>query len=213
MTATKQLVIDIYYGDQVTDFAAVKSAGVVGVIHKASEGVAFADKLYAVRRQAFSDLGLKWGAYHFFHGNVVGSDPKAEADHFLSVADPDADTLVALDWEDVPHHGAPSAASARAFLERIEDRLGRKAVIYSGNVAKEELKGRDAYFGAHRLWLCQYGPAWKVQQSWTAPWLWQNNGDSYGPGPHQIPGIRGNCDNNCLIDPMTVDDLINGWAA
>jgi lysozyme len=213
MTASKPVVIDIYYGDQVLDFAAVKAAGILGVIHKASEGVAFADKLYAVRRKAFCDLGLKWGAYHFFHGDALGSDPKGEADHFLSVADPDADTLIALDWEDVSQHGAPKAFSARAFLERVEDRLGRKAVIYSGNVAKEEISGTDAYFGAHRLWLCQYGPAWRVQQSWQRPWLWQNNGDSYGPGPHTIPGIRGLCDNNCLVDPMTPDDLVAEWAS
>ena len=33
-----------------------------------------------------------------------------------------------------------------------------------------------------------------------------------GPGPHQIPGIRGNCDNNCIIAPMTADDLVRDWA-
>jgi len=209
MTASKPLVIDIYYGDQVQDFARTKAFGIVGVIHKASEATGFVDKLYGVRRKLATDLGMKWGAYHFFHG----AEPVAEADHFLTVAEPDADTLVALDWEDVPHSGAPGAASARAFLERIEDRLGRKAVIYSGNVAKEQIKGADAYFGAHRLWLCQYGPAWRVQQSWSVPWLWQNNGDAYGPGPHQIPGIDGNCDNNTIVAPMTVDQLITGWAA
>ncbi len=166
-----------------------------------------------MRRKAFTDLGLKWGAYHFLHGDAVGSDPRAEADHFLSIADPDADTLVALDWEEVSQHGGASASSARAFLERIEERLNRKAVIYSGNVAKEKITGTDTWFGAHRLWLCQYGPAWRVQQSWAAPWLWQNNGDSYGPGPHTIPGIRGLCDNNCVVDPMTVDQLVASWAA
>jgi lysozyme len=209
MTASKPLVIDIYYGDQVQDFARTKAFGIVGVIHKASEGTGFSDKLYAPRRKLATDLGMKWGAYHFFHG----AEPVAEADHFLEVAEPDADTLVALDWEDVPHQGAPTAESARAFLERIEERLGRKAVIYSGNVAKEEIKGTDAYFGSHRLWLCQYGPAWRVQQSWQRPWLWQNNGDNCGPGPHAIPGLKGLCDNNTIIDPMTVDDLIAGWAS
>jgi lysozyme len=209
MTASKPLVIDIYYGDEVQDFARTKAFGILGVIHKASEGTGFTDKLYGTRRKLATDLGMKWGAYHFFHGGA----PAAEADHFLAVAEPDADTLVALDWEDVPHLGAPGADQARAFLERIEDRLGRKAVIYSGNVAKEEIKGADAFFGSHRLWLCQYGPAWRVQQSWQRPWLWQNNGDDYGPGPHQIPGVRGNCDNNCIIDPMTVDDLKRDWAA
>ena len=208
MTASKPVVIDIYYGDEVKDFALTKAFGIRGVIHKASEGVGFVDKLYAARRRQATDLGLKWGAYHFFHGGA----PLAEADHFLSVARPDADTLLALDWEDVGV-SAPSAAAARAFLERIEEKLERKAVIYSGNVAKEELSGVDAYFGAHRLWLCQYGPAWHVQPSWQRPWLWQNNGDNCGPGPHAIPGIKGLCDNNCLVAPMTEDDLLREWAA
>jgi GH25 family lysozyme M1 (1,4-beta-N-acetylmuramidase) len=209
MTANKPLVIDIYYGDEVQDFARTKAFGILGVIHKASEATGFTDKLYAVRRKLATDLGLKWGAYHFFHG----AEPVAEADHFLAVAEPDADTLVALDWEDVPHGDAPPASAARAFLERIEEKLGRKAVIYSGNVAKEQIKGADAYFGSHRLWLCQYGPAWRVQQSWTAPWLWQNNGDNYGPGPHTIPGLKGLCDNNTIVDPMTVEQLLAEWAA
>jgi GH25 family lysozyme M1 (1,4-beta-N-acetylmuramidase) len=208
MTANKPLVIDIYYGDQVQDFAQAKAFGIVGVIHKASEATSFTDKLYGARRRLATDLGLKWGAYHFFHG----AEPVAEADHFLAVAEPDPDTLVALDWEDVPHLGAPGADKARAFLERIEERLGRKAVLYSGNVAKEEIKGKDAYFGAHRLWLCQYGPAWRVQQSWAVPWLWQNNGDNCGPGLHVIPGLKGLCDNNTIIDPMTPEQLLAEWA-
>jgi lysozyme len=209
MTANKPLVIDIYYGDQVQDFARTKAFGIVGVIHKASEATGFSDKLYETRRKLATDLGMKWGAYHFFHG----ADPEAEADHFLKAAEPDADTLVALDWEDVPHMGAPSTEAASAFLQRIEDRLGRKAVIYSGNVAKEEITGADAYFGAHRLWLCQYGPAWRVQPSWQRPWLWQNNGDNAGPGPHTIPGLQGLCDNNTIVDPMTPADLLAQWAS
>jgi lysozyme len=212
MAPSKPLVIDIYNGDQVIDLAATKASGIIGVIHKASEGVAFRDRLYDARRKATSDLGLQWGAYHFLHGSATDTDPKAEADHFLSIAEPDDATLVALDWEDVPHHGAASADSARAFLERIEERLNRKAVVYSGNVAKEELRGPDEYFGSHRLWLCQYGPAWRVQQSWKTPWLWQNNGDSYGPGPHRIPGIAGLCDNNTVVAPMTVEQLLAEWA-
>jgi lysozyme len=208
MTANKPIVIDIYHGDPVEDFEAVKAFGIVGVIHKATEGTAVLDKLYDTRRKAFADLGMKWGAYHFFHG----ARPALEADYFLSVAQPDADTLVALDWENIPG-GAPTSIEARAFLERIEEQLGRKAVIYSGNVAKEQIHGKDEYFGSHRLWLCQYGPAWRTQQSWQRPWLWQNNGDNLGPGPHSIPGIRGNCDNNTIIDPMKVADLIAEWAS
>jgi hypothetical protein len=32
------LVIDIYHGDNVSSFTQVKDAGIVGVIHKASQG-------------------------------------------------------------------------------------------------------------------------------------------------------------------------------
>ena len=208
MTVNKPLVIDIYYGDEVEDLARTKAFGVAGVIHKASEGTGFTDRLYATRRKLAADLGLLWGAYHFFHG----ADPAAEADHFLSCAQPDAGTLVALDWEDVPHGPTPGAAAARAFCERIEERLSRMPVIYSGNVAKEQIRGADPYFGRHRLWLAQYGTRWSVQPSWTAPWLWQNNGDSFGPGPHGIPGIKGLCNSSTVVAPMAAADLAAQWA-
>jgi lysozyme len=203
------LVIDIYHGDPVLDFAKVKAAGIVGVIHKASQGGAVVDQGYAARRKLALAAGLKWGAYHFFDFSAQAA---AQAEHFLSVADADADTLVALDWENVGR-AEPSAALARAFLEEIETRLNRKAVIYSGNVAKEQLRGKDDYFGSHRLWLCQYATQWKVQASWKTPWLWQNNGDAYGPGPHTLPGIKGLVDNNTVVPPMTAERLIAEWAS
>jgi lysozyme len=204
----RPLVIDIYHGDTVLDFAKVKAAGIIGVIHKASQGGAIVDQGYAQRRKLALAAGLKWGAYHFFD---FTASPSVQADHFLSVAAPDAQTLVALDWENVGI-GAPSADLARAFLEEIERKLGRKAVIYSGNAAKELIEGRDAYFGAHRLWLAQYSSRWKVQRSWKYPWLWQDNGDAFGPGPHHIPGMLGLVDNNTIVPPMTLDRLVAEWA-
>jgi lysozyme len=205
----KPIVIDIYHGDPVEDFQAVKDFGIVGVIHKATEGTGGSDPLYDIRRKAFTAIGMKWGAYHFMHdGNGT-----AQADHFLEVAKPDADTLLACDWENNTSGGGyPSVQTVKDFCQRIYDKLGRWPVLYSGNVAKEALKGKDPFFANLRLWLCQYGLSWHVQPSWTTPWLWQQNGDTYGPGPHQIPGIKGNCDNNCLVDPMTVDQLLAEWA-
>jgi lysozyme len=208
MTAAKPIVIDIYHGDVVVDFAKVKAAGIVGVIHKASQGTGMVDQSYATRRRLALAAGLAFGAYHF----MSLEDGAAQAEHFLSVADADAETLVALDWENVGS-AEPSAYQARAFLETVQDKLGRRAKIYSGNVAKEQIQGKDEFFAAHDLWLCEYGSAWRVQASWSRPWLWQNNGDSYGPGPHRIPGINGLCDNNCIVDPMTVDELLASWAA
>ena len=185
------LVIDIYHNDPVESFQEIKDAGILAIIHKASEG-SRRDQLYEHRRQAFVDLGFKWGAYHFFHGNG-----KAEADFFLSAAQPDENTLLALDWEPTPNGVTPSYAAARAFLERIEEKLGRKAVVYSGNVAKEQIKGRDAFFSGHRLWLAQYAAHWKTQASWDKPWLWQYGSEAT---KSRVQGIRGYCDVNNILD-------------
>ena len=154
------VVIDIYHGDPVVDFSAVKQSGIVGVIHKCTEGVGNADPSYASRRKHFSDVGLAWGAYHFFHG--AGRE---EADYFLHHAEPDAKTLVALDWETTLGGYTPNAAQAKAFLDRVAEKLGRKAVIYSGHAAKEKIVGKSAYFGSHRLWLAMFASHWSVQAS------------------------------------------------
>ncbi len=202
------LVIDAYHGDTINDFGKIKAAGIIGFIHKASQGGSVVDQMYATRRKLAVADGLLWGAYHFFD---FTASPQAQADHFLSVAAPDSNTLVCLDWENIGSK-EPSAARAKSFLEEIENKIGRKAVIYSGNVAKEQVGGVDAYFGSHRLWLCQYSTEWKVQESWQYPWLWQQNGDSYGPGPHRFPGTSGLMDNSTIVDPVTVERLTGEWA-
>jgi lysozyme len=204
----KPLVIDIYHGDVVNDLAQTAAFGIKGCIHKSSQGVSLVDRSYATRRRLALAAGLKWGAYHF----MSLENPETQADHFLSVAEPDDETLIALDWENVSG-SSPTADQARAFLERVAEAVNRRPVIYSGNVAKERIAGKDELFGAHRLWLAQYGAHWSAQESWEKPWLWQNNGDNSGPGPHRIPGISGLCDNNTVVDGMTPEDLVAQWAA
>ena len=181
------------------------NSGIIGVIHKAYE--AAPDPLYAKRRQAFAAAGLQcWGAYAFFHGSDHGGNPITEADKFLAAAEPDANTLLALDWETDEDGYVPSLDDAKAFLGRIEEKLGRTAIVYSGNVAKEKISGIDDYIGSHRLWLAEYNKSWFVQESWLAPWLWQNSETS------TIPGIDGLCDGNVIVDPMAVEDLIEQWS-
>ena len=196
---TSPVVIDIYHGDLVTDPSAVKSAGIVGVIHKCTESTGNVDPLYFRRRKTFTDLGLAWGAYHFFHGNGI-----AEANAFLSRAEPDGKTLLALDWETTLSGYTPTALQARVFLERILEKTGRKAVVYSGHAAKEKIHGRDSFFGSHRLWLAQYGVQWNCQASWSYPWLWQYRGDF----AHQ-PGLE-KCDLNTIVQG-TVSGLLSEW--
>jgi lysozyme len=177
----KPVVVDLSHYDDVTDWDAVKAFGILGVISKASEGPGMVDKTYAIRRQPCAARGILYGAYHFMRPG----DPVAQADHFLEVAAPDASTLLALDHEDpkVP------LANVRAWLQRIIDRTGRKAILYSGFLIKQQLGRPDDFFGGHRLWLSEYGAAARCPPAWAAPWLWQYTGDGSGPEPHNVPGI------------------------
>src|SRR4030095_899709 len=57
-------VIDISHGVTVSDFASVRRSGILGVIHKATEGGDWVDASYGVRRPEAERAGLLWGAYH-----------------------------------------------------------------------------------------------------------------------------------------------------
>ena len=74
----------------------------------------------------------------------------------------------------------------------MEDAVGRKPVLYSGFLIKQQLGNSiDGYLAAHRLWLAQYGPRPVTPRNWPSAWLWQFTGDGVGPKPHSIPGIVG----------------------
>lgn len=167
-------VLDISHHNDVVSWPALKEAGIFGIIHKATEGSGLVDTTYAPRRRQAESAGLRWGAYHF----NSGADPKAQADHFLSVAKPDANTLLALDWEDNQRTGTMTPQQARIWLERVMQVTGRPPagiVIYGGNVLKERITKKDdiAFFGQFPLWLCQYGPTARVPKAWKSYWLWQ----------------------------------------
>lgn len=180
-------VVDLSHHNRVDDFVAARAAGVIGVIHKASTGQQGRDDKYAERRDAALKAGLLWGAYHW--GTMAPVDQ--QLDNFLGAATPDANTLVALDFErDLGDQ--MTLEGARAFLAGIEAKLGRRAVLYSGNLIKEQLgAAKDQFFGSHQLWLAQYGNRPVVQPSWSTFWLWQYTDGTNGTPPEKVPGIPG----------------------
>ena len=194
-------VIDIYHGNSIHDFAAIKAAGIIGVIHKCTQGAGYADPMYATRRKSATDAGLLWGAYTF----NSGEDTAAQVKEFFSHAEPDANTLMCLDFEDNPH-SQMSIDQARAFLVQADAQLGRKLVLYSGNRVKDLLGNKiDSFFGDHRLWLAQYGPVAHVQPSWSKQWLWQYSETG------RLPGTDGAIDLNAYNG--TDDQLNQEWAS
>src|SRR5215470_10782528 len=112
MATPRRMFIDISHHNSVTSWDAVRNAGVVGVIHKATEGTGFVDDQYLKRCAPAMRAGLMWGAYHF--GN--GSNVQAQVDNFLGVVGVDNDTLYSLDWEDDPNGNTMSVDQAKEFI-------------------------------------------------------------------------------------------------
>src|SRR5215831_4489733 len=194
MATPNRKVIDISHYNAVTSFDTVKQAGIVGVIHKATEGTSYVDPDYLKNCAPCYRAGLKWGAYHFANG----SDVQNQVNHFLSVVGVDNDTLYALDWEDDPNGNTMNVDQAVQFVQLLDARIGAgRTVIYSGNTAKEQLGSqRNSILGSHRLWLAQYGSSPTPQVSWSKYWLWQYSDGVNGPGPHGCPGVSGEVDTN-----------------
>jgi lysozyme len=180
----KPVVVDVYYRDKVEDFAAMKAAGIRGVIHKATQGTRFVDPLYAKRKEQARAAGLLWGAYHF----ATGNDVVDQVGHFLEVVGDDPDTLLVLDFEPNPSGSTMTLEQAKEFLRLVALRTGQKPVIYSGSLLKDRLKRADPFLADHRLWLSEYGPRAVLPPGWSTYWLWQYTGDGKGPGPHEIAG-------------------------
>jgi len=201
-------VVDLYQGDRVQSFQKAADAGIWGIIHKATTGATGRDKKYASRRKVAIDAGLLWGAYHWGTGAAVAK----QVDNFLMVAEPEAQTLVALDYEDV----AMTLPQARQFLASVADKLGRKPVLYSGHLIKDKLGQRnDAFFGSHRLWLAHYSPNPVVQKSWKKYWLWQYTDKTSGLEPNSVSGLPGDSKGNldCNSYDRTRARLKMEWAS
>jgi len=188
-------VIDVSHHQGSIDFHRVAAAGVVGVIHKATAGTTWIDKMYPTNRVKAQDAGLLWGAYHWGSGepNTIAQ----QAAHFIEYARPDAKTLMALDYEpnvSGGHRLGPdmTAAQAIVFATDVQHALGRWPLLYTGLA----MQGRLPRLPDCPLWWASYSdsPHGIPTQIWPTWTLWQYTGDGFGQQPHDVDGIVGHCD-------------------
>ena len=187
-------VIDLSHHNGSVDFARIAAAGVLGVIHKATQGTDTVDPLYAERRVAARAAGLLWGAYHF----GTGADGVAQAVHFLDVVGADPATLLVLDFEGNPQGPSMTLEEARAFVTHVQSVTGRYPGFYSGHDVKDLLGTHtDPVLAKCWFWLSQYGPTAVVPPNWSSWTLWQYTDGAAGPDPHQVDGV-GYCDRDAF---------------
>jgi lysozyme len=185
---------------------ALKSAGILAVIHKATQGWKYLDPKYQANRANALSAGLLWGAYHF----GTGADGVAQADFFLSTVN-DSNALVVLDFEANPSDSSMDLIEARAFVTHVQQTTGRWPGLYGGQYLKELLgKTPDPVLSNCWLWLAQYGPTAVLPPGWSTWTMWQYTDGAVGIDPLDIPGF-GHCDRD--IFNGTVDELQNSfWA-
>lgn len=192
------VVIDLSHYNEVTSFAQVKSGGIIGVVHKATQGTTSTDATYASRRPQALAAGLWWGAYHF----GTNTDGAAQAQHFLSVVNPGPTDLLALDFEE---NGSDTmtVAQAEQFVTAIYNQTGRYPGFYSDSLIGSLLgSGVNTTLRQCWFWRAEYGASPIVPPTWPTWTMWQYTDGQHGNGPHAVPGIGG---------PGTCDrDMFNG---
>ncbi len=202
------LVVDLSHHNDDPDFEKAKAAGLVGVIHKATQGTGFVDDAYVDRKQAAMKAGLLWGAYHFgTHANV-----KDQMGHFIDTVKPDGSFLVALDFEKNELKPADSMTldQAKEFIDKFESQTGLRLTLYTGqymfDTAGDEA---DPDLATHRVWWARYLAEPDLHPTWTTYYLWQYTDGTKGPlDPKKIAGI-GRCDCDDYQD--SADALKKSW--
>jgi GH25 family lysozyme M1 (1,4-beta-N-acetylmuramidase) len=177
-------------GDERVDFAIIK----------ATEGRSYVDPEFATNATGALANGIVIGAYHVWTPSDSLADARKEADHYLDVAAPAAGNVIpTLDMElnRIPQGLTPDQllAWARAWVNRVTNRLGARPMVYGSQYLFETKLANTTWFADHgiKLWfawprtpLPETMPANDWQgQGWTF-WQWTWSGS--------IDGIEGNVD-------------------
>src|SRR5947209_3786817 len=118
------VVIDLSHWQTPVDFARAKSAGIVAVILKATQGSDWMDVTFAQRYAAATASGLLVGAYHF----LDHSPPELQMENFLPVAE--GCSVLALDAEPNAIGGTVTVAQTAEAAGRLNMATGCLPLIY-----------------------------------------------------------------------------------
>lgn len=186
--------VDVSHWNGTIDWLAARDAGVKFVIAKASEGRYFVDSQYARNKAKADALGLRFTAYHFARPSGGASDAVAEADHFVNTAGLRGRHLVpVLDLEVTGGLGRERLVGwVRAWLERVERRLGVKPMIYTTPAFWQNLMGNTQWFASNGydvLWIAH----WYADQPRVPAANWSGAGWSFWQTSNcgRIPGFNG----------------------
>lgn len=213
-------IADVYGGDGAWDLNIAKQAGIVALIHKATEGMTYKDSVFAHGMRCAAMVGMLRGAYHFGRPG----DGAKQADEFLKIVSPFGnDILLCLDLEgDLASPKTMKTEEAQAFLEQVRAVTGRWPLLYGGqSKTKERMRLAKAstkeVFSRCPLWLAKYGEEPVAPDPWDecgwSLWQFSDGKPDYGPRdqtafPRSTPGFH-RCDRSAFKG--SVEELKTFW--
>lgn len=200
------LGIDVARYQGTIDWNQVAESGQGYVFQKATEGVTITDPTYTRNRSGAAAVSIPFGAYHFAFAQggtieAARADAVAEANYFMSVADPAPGDLVpVLDLEKNPEGMPPRRLIewTQAWLDTVEAALGGvKPLVYSNpNFWEIQLNNTERFaLQGFPLWIAHYTSAASPRvpaENWAGQgWsFWQYTSCA------TVPGISGCVDQN-----------------
>ena len=173
--------IDISHWQDFPDFDEVRAAGVLGVIHKATEGTSYVDPNRATNCENALKAGLAVSTYFW----IKPGDGRAQAEFYLQTIDPEPGERVVIDYEEDGCSLTTLRDAVQALLDYGDD---LQITVYSGHLLKEQLGDEcDEFLRDNTdLWLAQYTSdeddiSWPsgTYDQWT---LWQYSETGTIPG-------------------------------
>lgn len=172
--------IDIskYQGDEI-EFINRKQDTLTFVICKATEGLTMLDPDFKDNWANITQKGFIRGAYHFYH---CGDDPVKQASYFLSAVDSFAtkDFPPIVDFEEASISPGCSVAQVQKnlliFLNQLQQKTGRKPVIYTDNNTGSRYLTNTAFLN-YPLFIADYSNSSspKLPGAWKRWALWQKS--------------------------------------
>src|SRR5436190_8890834 len=151
LMGTAPVCIDISHHQGFPDFDQVKADGVLGIIHKATEGTSYIDPNRAENCSNAIKAGLAVATYFW----LKPGDGRAQAEFYLSVLEPQPGERVVIDYEE---DGCSLTTLHDAVAALLDFGNDLQVTIYSGHLLKEQLgNDSDDFLADHTdLWLAQY---------------------------------------------------------
>lgn len=164
-------IIDISHHQDFPNFEQVAAAGVIAMIHKATEGSSYVDPNRATNCSNANRAGIATATYHWLS---PGSDPADQMAFYLATIQPQKGERVVIDYE---QDGCTLDGLKKAVQALLDHGNDLQITVYSGHLLKEQLGDDDDEFLRDNtdLWLAQYttgSPSWSdaTYDQWT---LWQ----------------------------------------